>query len=255
MDTQILQVDKDTSEDIDDSKKNDTKQEVNEIEASDTQNINETTTTNNLQESNNEQPTVHLTPGIGSKSFYINFHGSIEKGYFSKVNDVYIRYSILSGTDWIVSSGFDLGVSQLSRSRFDEKRGCSEFVWNQPISISYKSYNFFGWPQLIICVQYFDLLGNDQILGYGCVHLPISERIADDSGKNYRQIVTIHQLQSSSYWKQLSSWITGKKPELINSKLFGRSDCRTVLHMQPVGTIYLSISSISKDVYKNGYRI
>lgn len=179
----------------------------------------------------------------------IHLFGSIETGYFDSVNDVYIKYSIVSGPDWILSSGTDVGVTQIARYKVDENNA-QKFVWNQPIGVSFRSYNFYGWPQIVLSVYYFDKFGNDQILGYGCVYLPVSSQ----TSSNFRQIVEIYAPQSTSFIRQVLSWITGRKPELIDSNLFARGDCRSVLQMLSVGQVELSFNLTSKDVANNGYR-
>lgn len=187
-------------------------------------------------------------PGV-SRFLSVNLQGSIEVGSFDSVNDVYMKYSVVTGPDWILSSGSDVGITQISRYKKDEN-GTRIFVWNQPISISYRSYNYFGWPQIVLSVYYFDLFGNDQLLGYGCTHLPISS----SSPPGSKQLVKIYAPQSSSMIKQLLSWIVGRKPELVNSNLVARADCRSVLQMVHVGHIELSFDLTSKDVASNGYR-
>jgi hypothetical protein len=185
-----------------------------------------------------------------SKRFLsVYLFGSIEFGRFNSCNDVYLKYSIVSGPDWILASGSDVGVTQISRCK--QGTGNSrEFVWNQPVSISYRTYNYFGWPQIVLSVYYFDAFGNDQILGYGCAHLPISGQIP----ANLKQTVTIYAPQSTSTIRRVLSWFLGKKPELLDSNLFARADCRSLLQMSPVGEVDMSFNMISKDVTVNGYK-
>lgn len=181
--------------------------------------------------------------------FSIYLVGSIEQGWFNDVNDVHVKYSVVAGPDWILSSGLDVGITQIARYRLDES-GRRNFVWNQPINLSYRSYNFFGWPQIVVSVYRFDLFGNEQILGYGCTHLPVSNQ----NPSNIKQIIKIYSPQSSSYLKQILSWITGRKPELVDSKLFARGDCRSLLQMVAVGQLEISFDLTSKDVLSNNYR-
>lgn len=184
------------------------------------------------------------------KFFSINLVGSLENGKFESVNDVYVKYSIVAGPDWILSSGKDVGITQIARSRWDEQSGTQQFVWNQPISMSYRSYNCFGWPQIVLSVYNFDLFGNDQILGYGCSHLPISS-----SEDFQRQEVRIYSPRSTSLVRQIVSWLTGRKPELVDSNLYADGECRSPLHMTEVGKIEFVFNLISKDVLNNGYRV
>lgn len=183
------------------------------------------------------------------KFLCVHFVGTIDNGYFEKVNDVYIKYSIICGPDWILSSGDDVGITQIARYRISED-GAQKFVWNQPISVSYRSFNYYGWPQIVLSVYHYDLFGNDQILGYGCTHLPISNQ----HRTNQKLQVQIYSPQSSSIGKQLISWITGRKPELVDANLFARGDCRSVLQTVTFGLVELDFSLTTKDVSSAGFR-
>lgn len=214
-------------------------------------NINKTQSTGgNRNEDNTIGPDSKKNQSVVVSRFLsIHLHGSIEIGCFDSVNDVYMKYSIVTGPDWILSSGSDVGITQISRYKKDES-GARKFVWNQPITISYRSYNYFGWPQIVLSVYYFNTFGNDQILGYGCSHLPVSSRLP----ANFKQVVKIYAPQSSSTIRQILSWIVGRKPELVDSNLFARADCRSVLQMVHVGQVELAFNITSKDVSNNGYR-
>lgn len=208
---------------------------------------NEDTTTGSTSESRTHAATQ--APVVVSRFLSIHLHGSIDIGNFNSVNDVYMKYSIVTGPDWLISSGSDVGITQISRYKKDST-GARVFVWNQPISISYRSYNYFGWPQIVLSVYYFDTFGNDQILGYGCIHLPVSSQ----TGANFKQSVQIYAPQSTSMLRQILSWIVGRKPELVDSNLFARPDCRSVLRMVHVGQVEVSFNLTTKDVSSNGYR-
>lgn len=206
---------------------------------------------NNTQtEAKKKEPQLEQQEGSSISRFLaIHLFGSIEWGSFESVNDVYIKYSIVTGPDWILCSGTDVGVSQISRFKLGPSNE-RKFVWNQPIAVSFRSYNFHGWPQIVLSVYYFDRFGNDQILGYGCAHLPISSQ----TPSNYTKSVSIYSPQSSSFLRQILSWITGKKPELVDSNLFARGDCRSLLQLSLVGRVELSFNLTTKDILTNGYR-
>ena len=202
--------------------------------------------------------TVSAPQPIG-RFIAIHLFGAIETGLFQSVNDVYIKYSIVSGPDWILAAGSDVGITQISRfnsnnNQYSQRRVLSnkwrEFVWNHPISLSYKSYNYYGWPQIVLSVYDFDTFGNDRILGYGATHLPVSGQLPSD----FKQEVEIYAPQSSSLAKQILSWLTGKQPELVDSALFARADCRRVLQVLRVGHVELKFNLTTKDVLDNGYR-
>lgn len=188
--------------------------------------------------------------GIAGQFFSIFFSGSIEHGHFDRgVNDVYCKYSIVYGTDWMLTTGMDVGISQISRGRVTGEAQ-NQFVWNLPIDISFRSYNPFGWPQLVLSVYYFDTFGQDVILGYGCMHLPVTNQCPT----MYKRKIMIFAPESSSYLRKFFSWLTGRKPELINSKLFANGDCREALHMVSVGYVEVVLNATFKDMTKHGFR-
>lgn len=180
----------------------------------------------------------------------LSFCGSLESGQFSNFNDIYIKYSIRAGADWILAGGVDLGITQIARCKVDQN-GERHFVWNQPIDISFQSYNFYGWPQIILSVYHFNLFGNDQILGYGGAHLPVCP---DSLGHHSQVLIKIYSPQPTSFSKQLVSWITRVRPQLVDASLFARGDLRSSLQVQHVGQVELRLHLTSKDLTKNGYR-
>lgn len=198
-----------------------------------------------------QQQINRSNPTLG-KFFSVHISGSLDFGFFDgSYNDIYVKYSTVAGPDWILSSGVDLGITQISRFRID-KNGAKRFIWNQPICLSYKSYNFYGWPQIVFSVFSFDSFGNDQLLGYGTIHLPIYKRLQHSPKRDLIKVY-IHSPQASSYMRQLSSWLTGKKPELINPETFARADCRKLFQMVTVGTLEIGLDLITKDVTNNQY--
>lgn len=205
--------------------------------------INSATIDNHPTETNNKQQTITV-----GRFFSVCFNGSLEKGYFESINDVYVKYSIIAGSDWIQSYGTSVGITQIARYRLDEN-GTRQFVWNQPITVSFKSYNCHGWPQIVFSVYNLDIFSNDQPIGYGCTYLPILSRAP------VKQTVKIYSPQSTSYVKHFLSWITGKKPELVDSNLFARGDCRSVLQTSTVGEIELLFNITSREVNSNSYRV
>lgn len=219
--------------------------ESNDKSSSDNKNIGTTKIKNEQKIVSNRSDQANRSAG---QFMSILINGSLESGDFSSVNDIYIKYSIVSGPDWILSSGNDFGITQIARRKQDEE-GLGKFVWNHPISLSYRTYNFYGWPQIVLSVYCFDTFGNNQIVGYGVAHLPVTNGFRS----NGHQIVDIYCPQSSSYVKQFFSWITGKKPELVNSESFARGDCRNVLQVLHIGRVELKFNIITKDVINNGF--
>ena len=112
--------------------------------------------------------------------------------------------------------GVQEGLSQMSVQSSDEDR---HFVWNFPIQSCWQSSNPHGWPRLVISVYGPDMFGNDVIHGYGSACLPI---VAGSSTRS----IAIYRLQSSSLLQECASWLTGRRPELIDPASVARNDGR-----------------------------
>lgn len=197
------------------------------------------------------EQTKDITSDRASSCMSVCITGSLEFGQFDGYNDVYAKISILAGPDWTMTSGNDFRVTQISRYTVDVY-GRKRFVWNQPISISYKTNDIYGWPQLVISIYYFDSFGNDQLLGYGSIHL--AQQVSGWHIQPIKQIARIYAPQSSTFVKQILSWITGKKPELVDSSTFARGDCRRALQVTLVGYVEFTLNLTTKDFATNGYQ-
>lgn len=227
--------------------------DIQVLETSEQVPTNQLNQTSSIQGGNIQQnipETKRITSPVSASGQFVSVYisGSLECGFFKSCNDVYVKYSIVSGPDWILSSGTQIGITQIARYRFEED-GTRRFVWNQPISICYRTYNFYGWPQIVLSVYHFDTFGNDRLIGYGSVHLPVTVRHKIP----FKQQVNIYAPQSSTYLKQLLSWITSRRPELVNSESFARGDCRNLLQVAKAGVVELSFNLTTKDVHNNGF--
>ncbi|XP_049815551.1 B9 domain-containing protein 1 isoform X2 [Schistocerca nitens] len=134
---------------------------------------------------------------MSSGVFLVSVNGQIESATIPDVDDLYCKHCFTFGPDWVVTSGTEEGISQLSKRSNDERQTC---IWNFPLEITFKSTNPFGWPQLVISVYGLDLFGNDIVRGYGLCHLPIApghykkvksqiqSRNSDDTPQTYKLI-------------------------------------------------------------------
>ena len=60
---------------------------------------------------------------------------------FPDFDDLYCKFSFVHGQDWVVTSGLEEGISQITKKSCDERQ---LFVWNFPLEIAYKSTNPHG---------------------------------------------------------------------------------------------------------------
>ncbi|KAJ3395872.1 B9 domain-containing protein 1 [Lobulomyces angularis] len=182
--------------------------------------------------------------------FSVNVLGTLESGMFQSCDNLYCKISLLHGQDWVTISGVEEGITQMAKScqttsKF-ENVTLRECVWNFPIQAVYESTNVFGWPQVVICVYGMDFMGRDIVKGYGCLRLPRS------SGRFTKYISMITPLASSPLSNFLS-FITGRKPEFIDSKFISKSEGREVTRVQSSGSVKLNLNIIIKDLDNFGY--
>jgi B9 domain-containing protein 1 len=141
--------------------------------------------------------------------FYLQCVGQIESGDLGIHDFLYCKYSFQLGYDWSVTSGPDVGISQVScKSPADPTE---KIVWNFPIDLTFESTNVFGWPRIAISVHGVDFFGNDVIRGYGSALLPMSNG-------NYQLEVDLYSPLATSYMSQLISWFVGNPPEVLKYK-------------------------------------
>ena len=97
-------------------------------------------------------------------SFIVSATGHIEAASFpAHIDNLYCRYSFVSGLDWKILHGIDRGDTQTARrgSRINNHT----ITWNFPIEIAFESTNPHGWPRLCIAVYGLDWLGRDVVRG------------------------------------------------------------------------------------------
>lgn len=170
-------------------------------------------------------------------------NGQIESGVFPEFNDLYLKYSFVHGPDWVITSGLEEGISQVSRRSIDD-RGL--FTWNFPIEVTFKSSNPFGWPQLVISCFGTDVFGNEVVRGYAGCHVPIT------AGRHRRKL-GMYVPQSSSSLQKFIGWIFGQRPEFVDPKVVAQSEGREVARVQSQGCLEVSFNVITRDMKKLGF--
>ena len=92
-------------------------------------------------------------------------------------------------------------------------------MWNFPVDITFKSTNPFGWPQIVVSVYGLNVLGRDEVRGYGAVHLPISP------GRHVLEL-PLFVPQPSSILQKAASFLIGPRPEFVDPRFVAQGEGR-----------------------------
>ncbi|XP_071962262.1 B9 domain-containing protein 1-like [Antedon mediterranea] len=177
--------------------------------------------------------------------FLLMLSGQIECADFPEFDNIYFKYNFVFGQDWVITSGLEEGVSQVSKKSQD---GRQTFVWNFPLEVTFKSTNPFGWPQLVLSCYGQDVFGTAVVRGYGAVHVPISP------GKHVR-IIPMFVPESSSRFQKFTSWFMGRKPEYVDANIVARGEGREVTRVRSQGHIRVTFNIVTRDMKKLGYDV
>ncbi|XP_035221539.1 B9 domain-containing protein 1-like [Stegodyphus dumicola] len=169
--------------------------------------------------------------------------GQIENAEFPEIDDIYCKYCFVYGSDWIVTSGIEEGISQISKKGEDDMQ---LFAFNFPLDITFKSTNPYGWPQLVVSVYGIDFFGNDVVRGYGSIHIPVSP------GKHRRRI-PMFVPESSSLIQKFTSWLIGRRPEFIDPRVVAQGEGRDVTLVRSQGYVNVVFNVITKNFENLGY--
>ncbi|ESO84147.1 hypothetical protein LOTGIDRAFT_184197 [Lottia gigantea] len=177
--------------------------------------------------------------------FLLMVSGQIESAEFPEFDDVYCRYCFTHGQDWLITSGLEEGITQVTKKSQDEKQ---RFVWNFPIDITFKSTNPSGWPQIVVHAYGPDVFGTDVVRGYGNCHVPITPG-------RHKLKIPMFVPESSSAFQKLTSWFLGRRPEYIDPRVVAQGEGREVTRVRSQGFLTLSFNVVMKDMKKLGYDI
>jgi len=181
-------------------------------------------------------------------SFHVMITGHIESACFqSRYDNLYCRYALTHGPDWIIIHGIDSGISQISRKSDACSDGdADEIIWNFPIDIALKSTNVFGWPRLSLAIYGLDALGRDVIRGYGTVLVPTFP------GRHVKYIDTYTPV-SKNICQQFLNWVFGTPPEFYDLKMTAQNDGRALVRVRSEGCIKVVLNVVTKDMGKLKY--
>ncbi|XP_076810097.1 B9 domain-containing protein 1-like isoform X1 [Clavelina lepadiformis] len=177
--------------------------------------------------------------------FLVMASGQIESAVFPDFEELYCKFSFVHGQDWVVTSGLEEGISQITRKSRDERQ---LFVWNFPLEITYKSTNPYGWPQIVVSCYGPDMFGNDVVRGYGAVHVPMVP------GHHTLDVPMFVPLSTSKLQK-FTSWLLGRRPEFVDPKVVAQGEGRDVTRVRSQGHVKISFNVVTRDMKKLGYDV
>ncbi|XP_072029847.1 B9 domain-containing protein 1-like [Amphiura filiformis] len=177
--------------------------------------------------------------------FLVMISGQIETADFPEFDDLYVKYNFVFGTDWVITSGLEEGISQVCKKSND---GRGLFAWNFPLEVTFKSTNPYGWPKLVVSCYGLDVFGTSVVRGYGAVHIPISP------GRHTRTI-PMFVPESTSRFQKFTSWIMGRRPEYVDANVVARGEGREVTRVRSQGHIRVSFNIVTRDMKKLGFDV
>ncbi|XP_003385464.1 PREDICTED: B9 domain-containing protein 1-like [Amphimedon queenslandica] len=183
-------------------------------------------------------------PVSKSNVFLLMVTGEIESAEFPEYDGLYCNFSFFYGQDWTVLSNSSEGITQTSMRGSSP---ASNFVWNFPIDVTFKSTNPFGWPQIVVSVYGVNSLGRDEVRGYGSIHLPVTP------GRHSLDI-DMFVPEPASKLQKLVSWLIGPRPELVDPKFVARGEGREITRVSSQGFVRANVNIVMKDFSKQGYR-
>ncbi|TPX38241.1 hypothetical protein SmJEL517_g00388 [Synchytrium microbalum] len=190
-------------------------------------------------------------PSIPSGAFSLVVNGQIESAYFPGMDHLYCKFSFTNGPDWVLLSGLEEGITQMSRkstglpsTKETIPPNSKICVFNFPIEIAFKSTNAFGWPQMVLSVYGLDAMGRDVVRGYGSIRLPLSP------GRFTKEVPMFVPVSSSALGGFLS-WATGQLPEFLDPKFVATNEGREVTRVRSQGTVRVTFNVMVKDLVYN----
>ncbi|GAB1603771.1 B9 domain-containing protein 1-like [Argonauta hians] len=175
--------------------------------------------------------------------FLLSVNGQIATGDFPEFNSLYCRHCFVYGDDWIITSGLEEGITQVSERSTDARQ---VHIWNFPLNITFKSTNPFGWPRIVIHAYGMDAFGNDVVRGYGMCHVPIVPG-------RHECCIPMFVPESSSLLQKFSCWMFGRRPEFVDARIVALGEGREVCRVRTQGFVTVKFNVVSRDIKKLGY--
>ena len=172
------------------------------------------------------------------KAFELTLQGTIDSCTTLRSDDLYCKYSFVTGGDWESQQGATSGITTSSHAE-----GTKPAIFNAPFQVSFSSSGPFGWPQIVIAVYGLNNFGNDMIVGYGGIHIPTM------TGRHQLEI-PLFAPEHDSIFKKFTSFFTGLYPELVNVNDVGSGKNREVLITKSQGSVKVSVAVTMSDPEK-----
>lgn len=163
----------------------------------------------------------------------------------SGYDEVYCKYTLNFGTDWKCVDGVQTGISQSSRKNPLQK---FPFLWNYPFSMTFKSFNPSGWPQLILSVYARNSWGKDVIVGYASIRMPIFP------GRHILE-ADLFRPVSSNWLSEMMAMFRGNQPEYFDTNFIANSKNREITRVSSNGTVKVVFNIMTKNLKSYGYSV
>eukprot|EP00297_Palpitomonas_bilix_P010859 CAMPEP_0113879498 /NCGR_PEP_ID=MMETSP0780_2-20120614/7271_1 /TAXON_ID=652834 /ORGANISM="Palpitomonas bilix" /LENGTH=257 /DNA_ID=CAMNT_0000866085 /DNA_START=152 /DNA_END=925 /DNA_ORIENTATION=+ /assembly_acc=CAM_ASM_000599 len=177
--------------------------------------------------------------------FVLTVSGQLQSGEFPGWESLYCHYNFVMGPDWSITDGLEEGYTQVA-TRSVSASSEDELVWNFPISITFKSTNAFGWPQIVLRVYGFDHFNRQVIRGYSAAHLP-------SIAGQHRLKLRCFRPMASSKMMEFQGWMAGQRPEFVDDDLPAKADGRKACRVRSRGHIALQLNVATRFMKEFGY--
>ena len=183
--------------------------------------------------------------------FRLYVSGTIEYGNFINFGNmmgttpIKIKNEFVYGKDWEKEDGNITGESQFS---YKGEGTYNYYSFNNQFEISFRSINLYGWPQIVVTCSTINSSGTEVVLGYGCVHVPMS------TGRHERKIHIFSLNNEKSIWEKWFGKKNERSSEIIkNPKVISTGQGREISRAKCEGWIKLIFQISFRDFNKFGF--
>ena len=183
--------------------------------------------------------------------FRLYVTGTIEYGNFVNFGDsmgtspIKVKSSFVFGKDWDKEDG---NISEESQFSFKGDGTYNYYSFNNQFEISFRSINLYGWPQIVVTCSTINSSGTEVVLGYGCVHVPMS------TGRHERKIHIFSLNNEKSIWEKWFGKKNERSSEIIkNPKVISTGQGREISRAKCEGWIKLIFQINFRDFNKFGF--
>lgn len=169
-------------------------------------------------------------------NIHLTVQGTIDKCVTNASCDMYCKFGFVSGQDWEAYAGSKAGVSYTTHVNAKH-----EAIFNYPVGISLRTNTPYGWPQIVLAVYGLNSFGNDKIVGYGAVHLPLKQG-------THKLKVPLFAPQAESFFQKITAYFTGLYPELIETNLVAQGPNREVMKTHSSGYVELTLNMVTNEL-------